>query len=180
MAVTCPTFVPSERRDAVSLDLPQSQILPGSLLLIDKRGAAETGGGGLLVRQVETVSERSRADYGISGKVTELVFTLNGSDDPGFRYLLSKGATRRLWIKVSAPYRNGSDGRGLETAGKAIPMLIEHMGVDRLVWGSDWPHTRHESYRSIPVALAELEAWFPNADDRARVAGANALELFKF
>lgn len=103
-----------------------------------------------------------------------------GTDDPGFRYLLTLGRTRRVWVKVSAPYRNGSNGRGLATAVKAIPLLVEHLGLDRLVWGSDWPHTRHESYRSIPTAAAELAAWFPDAKERSRVAAANPLELFKF
>jgi predicted TIM-barrel fold metal-dependent hydrolase len=103
-----------------------------------------------------------------------------GVDDPGFRYLLSQGKTRRVWIKVSASYRNGSQGRGSATAAKGIPMLLEHFGRDRLVWGSDWPHTRHESSQSIAAGLRELERWFPNADDREQVAGPSALALFRF
>jgi predicted TIM-barrel fold metal-dependent hydrolase len=103
-----------------------------------------------------------------------------GIDDPGFRYLLTQGGTRRVWVKISAPYRNGSEGRGIATAKKAIPLLVEHLGRDRLVWGSDWPNTRHESYRDIPTGLAELEAWFPDAAARAEVGGSNALTLFKF
>lgn len=103
-----------------------------------------------------------------------------GIDDPGFRYLLTQGRSRRVWVKISAPYRNGSEGRGLATASRAIPLLVEHLGGDRLVWGSDWPHTRHESYRSVPAGLSELAAWFPDKADHARVAGPNALELYKF
>jgi len=103
-----------------------------------------------------------------------------GVDDPGFRYLLTQGRTRRVWIKVSAPYRNGSQGRGIATAKRAIPLLVEHVGGDRLVWGSDWPHTRHESYRSIAAGIAELEGWFPAVEDRDLVASRNALSLFKF
>lgn len=103
-----------------------------------------------------------------------------GVDDPGFRYLLSQGPARRVWVKVSAPYRNGSEGRGIATAKKAIPLLVRHLGRDRLVWGSDWPHTRHESYRSIAAGLSELASWFPEPDDRDCVAGQNALALFKF
>jgi predicted TIM-barrel fold metal-dependent hydrolase len=103
-----------------------------------------------------------------------------GVDDAGFRYMLEQGATRRLWVKVSAPYRNGAQGRGLATAAKAIPLLVDRLGIDRLVWGSDWPHTRHESYRSIATAIGELDAWFPDPEQRAQVAGANALALFKF
>jgi len=103
-----------------------------------------------------------------------------GVDDPGFRYLLSQGHTRRLWAKFSAPYRNGAEGRGYATAAKAAPLLVEHLGRDRLVWGSDWPHTRHESHASIAAGIEELERCFPNADDRDYVAGRSALALYKF
>ena len=33
-----------------------------------------------------------------------------GIADPGFAALLKLGASRRLWVKISAPYRNGPEG----------------------------------------------------------------------
>ncbi len=103
-----------------------------------------------------------------------------GVDDPGFRYLLKQGATRNVWVKLSGAYRNGSDSRGFATAPKAASLLLEHLGADRLVWGSDWPHTRHESYINIPKMLEELEKWVPDAAARSLIQGKTALELFKF
>lgn len=103
-----------------------------------------------------------------------------GIEDPGFRHILAKGASRRLWVKLSGAYRNGSDGRGFASAPKAAQMLLAHLGADRLVWGSDWPHTRHESYISAERMKNELEKWVPSKDERELIGGATALRLFKF
>lgn len=103
-----------------------------------------------------------------------------GIDDPGFRHLLRQGATRRLWVKLSGAYRNGSDGRGFATAPKAAALLLEHLGPDRLMWGSDWPHTRHESYIDIARMRRELDAWVPLESDRELVMARTAFELFRF
>ena len=67
-----------------------------------------------------------------------------GTDDPGFRFLLAQGATQRIWVKLSAAYRLGSGGAGERTARQAVPLLRDAFGLDRLIWGSDWPHTQHE------------------------------------
>jgi predicted TIM-barrel fold metal-dependent hydrolase len=103
-----------------------------------------------------------------------------GIDDPGFRNLLRHGASRRVWVKLSGAYRNGSDGRGFATAPKAAALLLAHFGPDRLVWGSDWPHTRHESYIDIARMRREFDSWIPAQADREIILGQSALELFQF
>lgn len=103
-----------------------------------------------------------------------------GVDDPGFRYLLTQGRTRRVWVKLSAAYRNGSGGRGQATALRAAPMLIDHFGRDRLVWGSDWPHTGSESEVDIAAAKEGFERWIADPADREYIGGASALSLFGF
>jgi predicted TIM-barrel fold metal-dependent hydrolase len=103
-----------------------------------------------------------------------------GADDPGFRHMLTQGASRLLWVKLSGAYRNGSGGRGFDHAPAAARMLLDHLGSDRLIWGSDWPHTRHESYIDIPRMRREVEAWVKDPADLERVLGTTPLELFKF
>ena len=51
---------------------------------------------------------------------------------------------------------------------------------DRLVWGSDWPHTRHESYISVEGMRRCLDEWVSDPALRERIMGRNALELFRF
>jgi predicted TIM-barrel fold metal-dependent hydrolase len=103
-----------------------------------------------------------------------------GVDDPGFRYLLSTGARRRTWVKLSAPYRNGGEGKGERTAMAAYPLLRDALGVDRLVWGSDWPRTQFERTEAFAKNRAFLDALVPDASERNRILGPNAASLFRF
>ena len=103
-----------------------------------------------------------------------------GVDDPGFRYLLSAGAQHQLWVKLSAPYRNGANGVGEGTAIAAYPLLRDALGVERLVWGSDWPHTQFEKTETFTKNRAFLDALVPDASERNRILGPNAASLFRF
>ena len=98
-----------------------------------------------------------------------------GVADPGFRQLLALGASRRVWVKLSGRYRNGP---GL--AGAAMPLLREAFGLDRLVWGSDWPHTQFEQEMTYADALAHLDAWLPDPPDRRVVLADSPARLFRF
>jgi predicted TIM-barrel fold metal-dependent hydrolase len=84
-----------------------------------------------------------------------------GLDQPGFRELLELGLGGRLWMKVSGIYRlEGSEVQNLHFARMALPLLVQSFGQQRLVWGSDWPHTQHEncvSYGSVVEQLRALE-----------------------
>jgi predicted TIM-barrel fold metal-dependent hydrolase len=100
-----------------------------------------------------------------------------GVTDPGFQTLLAAGRTGRVWVKVSAPYRNGPN--GLAIAAAAIPLLKDHLGLDHLVWGSDWPHTQFESSTSPQQCRRYLDDWFPDAAERAIVLGRTPAQLFK-
>lgn len=103
-----------------------------------------------------------------------------GIDDPGFRYLLSLAPARRVWVKLSAAYRNGLNGRGEEIARAAVPLLRRHFGVDRLLWGSDWPHTLFEDAGRYARQLRLLEAWLPDAGERRAVLADTPARLFSF
>ena len=66
-----------------------------------------------------------------------------GPFDLGFQRLLEFGQSRQVWVKLSAPYRLGTDSARL--AGRLYPFLRHAFGLERLMWGSDWPHTRFEA-----------------------------------
>lgn len=104
---------------------------------------------------------------------------LQGDRDPGFRFLLSQAETGRVWVKLSAGYRNGWTDGDPSPAIQASAQLMAHFGGTRLVWGSDWPHTRHER-QSIPAALSALATWVPDAVQRGQIQGDTALRLFGF
>lgn len=70
-------------------------------------------------------------------KEGELVPTL-----PEHQRFLTLLSSPQLWVKVSAPYRSGAT---LEQSRRSLAVLCQAMGDDqRLLWGSDWPHTRFE------------------------------------
>lgn len=100
-----------------------------------------------------------------------------GAADPGFVALTKLGQSRRLWVKVSAPYRLGEDGNHI--AREAFVLLRDTLGRDRLVWGSDWPHTQFESTQSYAKALAAFTEIAGDPDDRAAILQ-NPRGLFRF
>ncbi len=63
-----------------------------------------------------------------------------GVDDPGFRRLLDMARAGNTWIKVSGAYRLSERNYPYEDVRSFMDALLE-LAPDRLVWGTDWPHT---------------------------------------
>ncbi|MRS97469.1 amidohydrolase family protein [Ralstonia pickettii] len=103
-----------------------------------------------------------------------------GVDDPGFAALLAAGRSRRVWVKISGAYRNGANGRGEAIALAAMPRLKDALGLDRLVWGSDWPHTQFESQINYDKMWAFAGVLLPSAADRKQVLVDTPAQLFRF
>lgn len=61
------------------------------------------------------------------------------SDDPWIQVISGHKDLSRLYVKFSAPYRTPFD--TLPHASAIQSLLLP----DHVVWGSDWPHTQHES-----------------------------------
>lgn len=69
------------------------------------------------------------------------------ADDAGLHAITSLAGKGRLWVKLSAPYRSAA-------RPSHVRALLAALGPERLVWGSDWPWTRHESGRDYARLLA--------------------------
>jgi predicted TIM-barrel fold metal-dependent hydrolase len=103
-----------------------------------------------------------------------------GVDDPGFLYLLGTGGSRLVWVKISAAYRNGANGRGEEIAQAACPLLRAAFGPERLLWGSDWPHTQYEKLAGSSATCAQLDQWFVQPADRSIILKDTPVSLYRF
>jgi predicted TIM-barrel fold metal-dependent hydrolase len=60
-------------------------------------------------------------------------------DPEAIQTVLKLSTLDHVWVKVSAPYRASYD-----HADVMLSKLLEQGSADRLVFGSDWPFTRHE------------------------------------
>ena len=82
-----------------------------------------------------------------------------GVEQHGFVELLELGRRGQLWLKVSGIYRlAGTPAQNLEFARQAMPLLQQSFGLSRLVWGSDWPHTQHESSIGYASVIEQRQA----------------------
>ena len=100
-----------------------------------------------------------------------------GSSDPGFRKLLSFGQSQAVWVKISAAYRIGADGEQLML--ELFARLRDAFGLQRLMWGSDWPHTQFESTQGYHKSRQFL-ATLAGDDAAAATVLAAPRELFHF
>jgi predicted TIM-barrel fold metal-dependent hydrolase len=100
-----------------------------------------------------------------------------GITDSAFAEVLRLGSSGRVWVKLSGAYRNGPHGRSFARA--AYPQLAKAFGVERLMWGSDWPHTQFEAAETYAANRAFLDALIPDECERARVLEAPRA-LFRF
>ena len=88
--------------------------------------------------------------------------------------------SRRLWVKLSAPYRSGDGEEGEKIVRRAYPQLRDAIGIDRLIWGSDWPHTQFEATENYQKARAFLDELIPDKIERRAILNENAAALFGF
>ena len=103
-----------------------------------------------------------------------------GIDEPGFRYLLTLARTGLVWVKLSGAYRNGWTELGGQAAISGACALLREFGPERLLWGSDWPHTGFEQVASARQARRALDDWIPSKVDRQAVLVGTPGRLFRF
>ncbi len=97
---------------------------------------------------------------------------------PNHRAFLELLGHERVWLKLSAAYRSQSD---LAQATAALAQARQAAGgIERFLWGSDWPNTQFEQQTRYEEQLAFIEALLPDAGERAQVLIHNPAKLFGF
>ncbi|MCG7329154.1 amidohydrolase [Achromobacter sp. ACRQX] len=100
--------------------------------------------------------------------------------DAGFQYLLRQADSGRIWVKLAAPYRNWAAPACAAAGRLATQQLLDAYTPERLMWGSDWPHTEHRHLASYPAATQWLDAWIDDPAQRRTVLADTPLRLFQF
>lgn len=109
--------------------------------------------------------------------------------EPVLRALLALLRAGNAYVKLSAPYR--IDTGAPPAAVAALARLFLDTAPQRVLWGSDWPHTNREPgrqphevsrYRNVDPELlaAQLEDWLPSAALRREVLVDNPARLYGF
>ena len=103
-----------------------------------------------------------------------------GIDQPGFQAVLALGRDGNAAVKCSAPFRiSRQPGRyaDIEPFAEAV---VAAFGVDRCIWGSDWPFLNVPGGFRYADALEAVGRWFADPADRDRVLWHNPVRLFGF
>ena len=116
-----------------------------------------------------------------------------GRTDPAFEALLQTAETGQVWVKLSAAYRHAIESglpasernaasahQDAEQACLTASALLGAFGAERLVWGSDWPHTQHQDLVDFARSRALLDEWVPDALQRGRILVGTPAALFRF
>jgi predicted TIM-barrel fold metal-dependent hydrolase len=98
-----------------------------------------------------------------------------GIDGPGFRLVRNAVEQGSTWVKLSAPYRMGN-----ADPQPFVDALLASGGVERLMWGSDWPWSQHADGMSYSRCVDWIETWIPDAELRRVVLWDTPARLFGF
>jgi predicted TIM-barrel fold metal-dependent hydrolase len=99
---------------------------------------------------------------------------------PGFQTVLALGRDADAVVKLSAAFRASAQPFPHPDVEPFVEAAIGAFGVERCVWGSDWPFintTQRVEYGRLLDALAR---WVPGAEERERVLWQNPVRLFGF
>ena len=95
-----------------------------------------------------------------------------GINSEGFKALLRLMENNRTWVKASGHFRLGEPSAGY------LQEFIRQTGNTRLLWGSDCPFVGDEANADYGSSLDWFLETVTNDDDRTRILGQNAMELF--
>jgi 2-pyrone-4,6-dicarboxylate lactonase len=96
---------------------------------------------------------------------------------PQLRHLLEEGW---CWVKLSGLANVSSQPPLYDDAHPMHTWLVEHF-AERLVWGSDWPHTRPNGQPPQTHAIFErFMAWTPSKARQTQILATNAGGLYCF
>lgn len=102
-----------------------------------------------------------------------------GARHEGMRSLARLMRDGPVWVKLSG-VANMSEASPRYDDARAIHEALLHAAPDRLVWGSDWPHTRPSGARPSTAALRALfDQWTP-LPLHSRILCTNARSFYRF
>ena len=129
---------------------------------------------------VEIHTDQGRLPYVLSQLPSDLPIVVDhmskpmaaSSADPSLRTLVERSKHRPVYVKLSGAYRLGN-----ENALSVASMLLNELGPDSLLWGSDWPCTNHEQFADFETLMLQANEWI-GAEYLERVMALNPHHLY--
>ncbi len=103
-----------------------------------------------------------------------------GLEQRGFQAVLALGRETNTVIKLSAPHRVSVRAYPYEDVDRFVAALIDAFGLDRCIWGSDWPFINTRERIDYGGVLDCLDRWLPDPGDRNCVLWGTPARLFGF
>jgi 2-pyrone-4,6-dicarboxylate lactonase len=102
------------------------------------------------------------------------------ADHPGMRAMLALLQSGRAWAKITGPYRIGAEGPPYDIAAEVARRLARYC-MDRLVWGSDWPHVMVNGPMPHDADLLnDVADWIPGQDQQQVLFSDNPARLYQW
>jgi predicted TIM-barrel fold metal-dependent hydrolase len=103
-----------------------------------------------------------------------------GTRHAGFQAMLALGREGNAIAKLSSLFRVSRMLEGFDDLDPFVDELLKAFGVDRCIWGSDWPFINVPRRPNYADLMTPLSRWLPDPGDRARILARNPRSLFDF
>jgi predicted TIM-barrel fold metal-dependent hydrolase len=97
-----------------------------------------------------------------------------------FRKMFRLRRFPRVWISASEPYELSLGGFPYRDTWPFFKAVYEEFGGSKLIWGTGYPRPRWELPMDKELEFVDSVLDFYTAQDRERILGKNALEIWKF
>jgi len=112
-----------------------------------------------------------------------------GYNSKGFGAVVDLAHARKIYVKLSAPYRISKLPGYKDTT--AMAQTLIYAARDRMLWGSDWPHTQqipgHAAAEVTPFSRIDdmavfnlFNSWYPDVMTRRMILVDNPAKLYRF
>ena len=104
----------------------------------------------------------------------------SGLSQPGFRALCELGRSGRAVIKLSGLQKFSRQRYPYDDTRPFVKALVEAFGLERCIWGSDWPYLRAEERLDYGPLLTLVARHFPDEAQRRMLLWETPRRLFGF
>lgn len=103
-----------------------------------------------------------------------------GICQPGFQAVLALGREGQAIVKLTTPFVFSSALSRHDELDPFVAALLDAFGIERCIWGSDWPFLDVQNPPEYCETVTFLARWLPAPADRNQVLWQNPVRLFGF